>query len=260
MRVIIPAAGIGSRLLPLTQSCPKGLIPIAGRSLLERTFEQLYEAEIDEVICVSGYRSDLLQRTLNDLRLRPPLHFIYNSRYETANNIVSLALTRDWWDEEFCVINSDICFRPQLLQTLLACPNDSMVIDNSRHHEQIDMKVELRDGLIWHLDKNLPLERTDGEFFGLSHWTPTGAHRLSLTIDRLLNAGCSDVWVEFAIREVAKSMAITPLYTDSFQWIEVDTLADFQAAERFFTEEKKDETAIFGQAPVRYNTPESQSL
>lgn len=233
MRVIMPAAGIGSRLLPLTQSCPKGLIHVAGKPLLAHTFELLYGVGVDEIVCVSGYRADLLQRVLTDLIPRPPLHFIYNPRYETTNSIISLALTRDWWDKEFYVIDSDVCFRPQLLQNLLTCSSDCMVIDNSRLPEQVDMKVELRDGMIWHLDKNLPPERTAGEFFGLSHWTTRGAYHLSMAIDRLLKAGRSEVWYEFAIRDAAKSMAITPLYTDSSQWIEIDTLADLEAAERF---------------------------
>lgn len=235
MRVIIPAAGTGSRLFPFTESVPKGLLRVNGRMLLEYSLELMYKAGIDEVIFVTGFKNTLLESLLLAVELRPPLRFIHNPDYATTNSIVSLSLSRDWWDENFCVIDSDVCFRPQLLQKLLFHSGNNMIIDNKRSWEEIDMKVEIQNGRIWHLDKNIPVEHTSGEFFGLSSWTPSGAKHLAIAIDNLISEGFTNVWYEFGIRAAAKETIISPIYTDdSSQWVEVDTPDDLKLAENFY--------------------------
>lgn len=234
MRVIIPAAGVGSRLRPHTERCPKAAIRVAGRPLLAHMLETLGGAGVDEVVCVSGWLGDVLERTLEGCRPRPRLVFVRNPCYATTNSIVSIALTRDWWQEEFCIIDSDVCVRPQVVDMLLSAHGNALVIDASRSPEVIDMKAEVRGGRVWYLDKKLPSERTGGEFFGLSRWSTRGSRALSDAIDQLLGQGCDDAWYEFAIREVAQSVPIQPLYTDASQWIEVDTSDDLGDAERFF--------------------------
>lgn len=47
---MILAAGLGTRLLPLTQELPKPLFPVLGKPILESTLELLKEAEVDEVV------------------------------------------------------------------------------------------------------------------------------------------------------------------------------------------------------------------
>ena len=56
MQAIVPAAGEGTRLQPLTDDRPKGLVDIAGRPILTHVFESLLAAGIDEIVVVVGYR------------------------------------------------------------------------------------------------------------------------------------------------------------------------------------------------------------
>jgi glucose-1-phosphate thymidylyltransferase len=58
MQAIVPAAGEGTRLRPLTDDRPKGLVEIAGRPLLTHVFESLCTASVDEIVVVVGYRGD----------------------------------------------------------------------------------------------------------------------------------------------------------------------------------------------------------
>ena len=50
MKAMIFAAGLGTRLRPLTDHCPKALIPIAGKSMLERIILKLKEAGFNHII------------------------------------------------------------------------------------------------------------------------------------------------------------------------------------------------------------------
>ena len=50
MKAMIFAAGLGTRLKPLTDSMPKALVPVLGKPLLEHVIEKLKSAGFDEII------------------------------------------------------------------------------------------------------------------------------------------------------------------------------------------------------------------
>jgi glucose-1-phosphate thymidylyltransferase len=58
MKVIIPVAGIGSRLRPLTHTAPKVLLQVAGKPILGHVLDGLKGLKIDEVIFVVGFMGE----------------------------------------------------------------------------------------------------------------------------------------------------------------------------------------------------------
>lgn len=63
MKVIIPVAGIGSRLAPLTHTVPKVLISVAGKPMLGHNLDKLKELKsISEVIFIVGYLGELVKK------------------------------------------------------------------------------------------------------------------------------------------------------------------------------------------------------
>ena len=60
MKVIIPAAGIGSRLRPHTYTMPKPLIPVAGKTIIGFIIERFLRVGVDEFVFVLGYMSELV--------------------------------------------------------------------------------------------------------------------------------------------------------------------------------------------------------
>ena len=50
MKAMIFAAGLGTRLKPLTDNIPKALVPVAGKPLLQHTIEKLKQSGFDEII------------------------------------------------------------------------------------------------------------------------------------------------------------------------------------------------------------------
>lgn len=53
-KAVIPAAGLGTRFLPITKSVPKELLPILDRPMLQYVVEEAAEAGIEEVIVVTA--------------------------------------------------------------------------------------------------------------------------------------------------------------------------------------------------------------
>ena len=58
MKGIILAAGEGKRLRPLTNNIPKSMISFLGMTLLERQVDIMKKCQINDIIVVTGYKSD----------------------------------------------------------------------------------------------------------------------------------------------------------------------------------------------------------
>lgn len=58
MHCIIPAAGKGTRMRPLTWSTPKPLLPVAGKPILAHVLDTVSQADVDHVTLITGYLGD----------------------------------------------------------------------------------------------------------------------------------------------------------------------------------------------------------
>jgi NDP-sugar pyrophosphorylase family protein len=67
VRAMVLAAGLGTRLRPLTETHPKPLVPIANRPLLEYTFALLARAGVREAIVNTHHLPDVFEAGLRDL-------------------------------------------------------------------------------------------------------------------------------------------------------------------------------------------------
>jgi CTP:phosphocholine cytidylyltransferase-like protein len=96
---IILAAGIGSRLKPITENTPKALININGKPIVEYILDHLDTLELDNIVIVVGHLSnqfEYLTSKYSNLKL------IENKLYNQANNISSLFEAKEF--VESCVI------------------------------------------------------------------------------------------------------------------------------------------------------------
>jgi len=60
MQCVILAAGKGTRLLPLTENCPKPLVEVGGKTLLDHIVGAL-PSSVDELIIVTGYLGEMIE-------------------------------------------------------------------------------------------------------------------------------------------------------------------------------------------------------
>ena len=61
---VILAAGMAKRLRPLTDTKPKCLLEVGGKTLLERTVSAMQQAGVTEFVVVTGYRADQIREFL----------------------------------------------------------------------------------------------------------------------------------------------------------------------------------------------------
>lgn len=119
MRALIMAAGLGTRLRPLTNTLPKPLVPVNGRAMVEYVLEQLARAGVAEAIINVHYLPELMEKFVDAWNRRgciPKLKVQDESR-EILDSGGGLALASPWLFEKghtAMVCNSDVIGTPDL--------------------------------------------------------------------------------------------------------------------------------------------------
>ena len=103
-RAIFLAAGFGSRLVPITLNTPKPMVLVNGKRIIETLLDAVVKAEIEEIVIVTGYLSEQFEILLKKY---PNIKFVYNDKYNEANNISSAYLVRDMFSNAY-VLESDL--------------------------------------------------------------------------------------------------------------------------------------------------------
>ncbi|KKL01551.1 phosphocholine cytidylyltransferase family protein [Rheinheimera mesophila] len=145
MRAIILAAGMGTRLRPYTEHCPKALVPLLGKPLLEYQLEILRSSNITDIAVVTGYCAE---------QFGPYQLTVFNNmKYQSTNMLYSLMQAEDWLngDQDVLICYGDIIYTTEVINRLMA--SDA----------EIAVSADLDWQLLWQLRMEDPL--TDAESF-----------------------------------------------------------------------------------------------
>lgn len=107
MKAMILAAGLGTRLLPLTKKTPKPLFPILGQPLIDILVRRLKDAGCEAVIINTHHLAEKIDQFVKGQDYGIPVY----TRYEPTILGTGGAIknVEDFWDEKpFMVVNSDV--------------------------------------------------------------------------------------------------------------------------------------------------------
>ena len=87
MRLIVLAAGKGTRLLPLTKETPKILIDAGGGTILDKQMENAIDSKyITEVLIITGHLSHKIEDHLKRYRDKIKIDVLFNPFYDISNS------------------------------------------------------------------------------------------------------------------------------------------------------------------------------
>jgi len=109
VKAIIPVAGAGTKLRPLTYTQPKALIPIAGKTILGVIVDQLLDAGVTEFVFVIGYLGEKIQRYIE--KTYPKLKYTFVTQNDRRGTGHAIWLTRDAvaGEEVMIVLGDTVC-------------------------------------------------------------------------------------------------------------------------------------------------------
>jgi len=123
MKAVILAAGVGSRLRPLTDACPKPMLPIAGRPLLARTLDWLRASGVSEATLNLHHLPDVVRDGLGDgSAWGMSLRYSYEPELLGSAGALRTISQRfsGWLDQTFALIYGDMLCDIDLSELLAA--------------------------------------------------------------------------------------------------------------------------------------------
>ena len=256
MKAIIVAAGPGTRLLPFTENKPKCMLEVGGKTILQRTLEALRENDVNDIIIVKGYKSDVINY--------PNIKYYYNPNYLENNILTSLFYAEKEMQDGFIFSYSDILYHASVLRKLLQSKEDiNLIVDTdwaqrykgrTLHPTDEAELVVVKNSRIAKISKFMNTNIAHGEFIGLAKFTRKGAEILIRNYKRIRTSK----WCGFTeFHRFQDAVSIDKAYlTDMLQelidrgypiynvditggWLEIDTSQDLQIARRVWNEENK---------------------
>lgn len=130
MQAIILAAGMGKRLGELTKDNTKCMVEVNGVRLIDRTLNQLSRLELTRVIIVVGYEGQKLIDYIGDRYSdRLKIEYVENPVYDKTNNIYSLALAKEQFQEDDTIlIESDLIFDDNMFSLIIDNPYPNLAL------------------------------------------------------------------------------------------------------------------------------------
>ena len=239
---------MAKRLRPLTDECPKCLLKVGERTLLQRTVDAMLAAGIRELVVVTGYRGEMLRDFLTEHYLSPltsqpsPLniHFIHNADYEHNNNIFSLWMTRPYTDgKDFLLMDSDILCDPETVQRMVNEQGTALALN--RHEcgeEEIKIITDANDRVV-ELSKTCSIADAIGESVGIERIAADYSSALFRELEQMIeHEGLIDIFYERAFeRLIPQGHHFRVVDTTDLFSIELDTVEDFNRAKELIPAE-----------------------
>ena len=111
MKVIVPLAGKGTRLLPLTKRVPKPLVRVAGRPVMDYVMDAVKGLDVDELIVITGHLKEVVERYIVE-RYDVKATFVEQKTLDGTAGAINLA--RPYVDSPVLIIFVDTVFEADL--------------------------------------------------------------------------------------------------------------------------------------------------
>ena len=250
MKVIILAAGMGSRLMPLTNDRPKCMVKLLDDTLIERQIKIFHSYDINDITIVTGYKNEVIDM--------PNVNYVNNPNYETTNMNESLFCALKPSNSSVLVTYGDIVFEPKIVQQMLEITNDirlAVRINWKEYYQNRTMhplseaeNVLIENGRILETRKNISkaLENQQiGEFLGIMMLS---SEQIKILLERYsdLKKNHTDTFHSSSSLQMAYltdmlqemidfGVRINPVFAEG-KWFEIDTLEDIKNAEKSINE------------------------
>jgi len=248
MRLIILAAGQGTRLRPLTDTRPKCLVELNGLSLLDWQVQTARKVGIEDIIIVGGYMAEQLAR--------PGVKVILNPEFATTNMVYTLFCVESEFGDGFVLSYGDIAYSHHVLQRLLNhTAQISVVVDRLwRDYWELRFEDPLKDAESLRIDADgniqsigqieNQIDRIEAQYIGLMAFRNSGVDVLRQTYDVArqadrageipFNSGRS--LRQLFMTDLLQGMInmgypVKPVPVDG-EWVEIDSLHDLDLAEQ----------------------------
>lgn len=243
---VILAAGLGSRLRPLTDLRPKPLVEVNGTPIIHNALRNLEAVGVEEVTIVVGYRKDAIQYACGSRFGDIEIKYVESSFFDCTGSAYSLWLARDALLSGDCfLLEGDVFFEADALRYLVPGGAADMIAVAPFNELMEGSAVLLSDtGFIsaFRMKQTAADVVADGpRLFKTMNLLRFSASSLRETIvpalDEIVASGARQAYTEELLAYLVerRGLQLAAARCDSLRWYEIDSPEDLRIAERIFT-------------------------
>jgi choline kinase len=234
MKAVILVAGVARRLAPLTDRTHKALLPVGGRSLLDRMLDALAASAVDEAVLVVGHGQDQVRRAAGSARGDLRIRYVENPDYQKGS-ILSLWCARETLlADSTLVMDADVLFPGQFLTRLLAAPSASaLLLDRGFQDTGEEVKLYAVGERVIALGKKVVPEAWEVVGEGVGFFKCSAAHApeyVRLLEESIRETGGVNEY-EDALHRLLACVPVGWVDVTGLPWTEVDFAEDLRRAE-----------------------------
>ncbi|BBM83935.1 NTP transferase domain-containing protein [Candidatus Uabimicrobium amorphum] len=223
MNAILLAAGMGTRLRPITNTTPKSLIVVNEEPLLERQIKFLRAVGVEDIFVVTGY----LAEKFAYLKERG-ITLIHNDKYDKYNNIYTMYLVKDLLGDSY-VIDADVYLHRNVL---LEKPATSLYFTGCKKNVQQEWKLHFSDD-----HKVFDISVADGEHYimsGVSYWTQQDADIIVDKLQSVVDRGSfGELYWDNIVKDNLPYLNVYAQKIGENDWFEIDSVDELRQVQNF---------------------------
>ncbi|WP_448378084.1 HAD-IIA family hydrolase [Fervidobacterium sp.] len=236
MKVIILAAGMGSRLRPMTLSKPKAMVKVNGIPIIQRQIDSYIKAGLsqNDIYVVVGYRTEMISEFLR--KEYPDVNIVVNHEYTQTNNMYSFWLCIKQIPEDTLIVsNGDCVYDPGIISDLISSPIRNLIACDKGSYSDESMKIIVENERVVHISKKIQPQEAFGNSIDLYKIDKTAFKTLVGILEEIISND-RNLWFEVALDELLKKVEFNPFDISKRRWAEIDNYDDLYEAELAFSE------------------------
>jgi len=231
MKVLIMAAGVGSRISRHLQNHPKCCVDVEGKPLIKTTMELLNRRGLTNVAIVTGYQEKYIHQALEGFQYAR----YFNPFYRVANSISSVWFARDFLaGDDLIIMNGDVFLEDAALDALLADVRSPLLLGDSTRIQQADYRFQWGNERLLKYGKQLSNEETTGEYVGIAklsrEYVVSFRQRI---IEAVASEDYNCWWEDVIYRTVDQGAEVFVKDIAGRFWAEVDYIEDYERIKHF---------------------------
>jgi HAD superfamily hydrolase (TIGR01450 family) len=237
MKSIILAAGMGSRLRPMTDSKPKTLVTVSNKPMINHIIDSLVESSVDEIVICVGYESEQLISHVNKCYQGVvTISYVHNSDFQTTNNMYSLYLAKKYLCGDIILMNADLVFDAEIIKKISKIEGSMIAVDRGNYLTE-SMKLIVQDDKVRSISKTISEEESYGSSIDVYKIDSKACGVIVNKITEIIEVEKDySQWTEVLLDRVMSENLVKfkPFDIDSRKWFEIDDYNDLNNAEILF--------------------------
>jgi choline kinase len=243
---IILAAGLGTRLKPISDHSPKCLTEVNGNTILANALENLASVGITNCTIVTGYLGEKITAACGNSRNGVQIHYTENKVYRKTNDMFSLWLAREVLEKGALIIEGDIFFYAHTLKAALQDMGDrsfyfagrykgkpNEVVLTTDHEKKIRSIEVLRGGAFL---KECEIDTYGFMSSGILAVSPEYGDSLCGWLSEEVEKENTNILFDDVICMHTAELPLWVYEIGDDDWVEIDTKEDLARAETIFTQ------------------------